>query len=311
MLQLPVLALAVTIDRVFGEPPTELHPVVWLGRLIGWLEARAPAQGAGRLMLFGGGLVVTVLGAAALPALLLDRLTRRWPVSISVLTLAIALKPAFAWRSLDDHVRRVAAPLQADDVPGARRALSMIVSRPTQDLDAARVAAGAIESLAENLSDSLVAPVFWFAVAGLPGAWVYRAANTMDAMIGYRTARHEYTGKVAAHLDDAFNWLPARVTSLLIIAASAIVGASSKGAWRITRRDGSATASPNAGRPMAAMAGALGVELEKTGHYHLGAGQRAPVTADVYRALAITRWAALLGIALVVSVRAAFRRAPR
>jgi len=133
----------------------------------------------------------------------------------------------------------------------------------------------------------------------------------MDAMIGYRTERHEHTGKVAAHLDDALNWLPARITSLLIVAASAVVGANSEGAWRMTRRDGSATASPNAGWPMAAMAGALGVELEKIGHYRLGAGQRAPVPADVYRALAVSRWAALLGVALVASASAAVRRVRR
>jgi adenosylcobinamide-phosphate synthase len=286
--------------------------VVWLGHLIGRLERLVPAAGtrAGgplRQLCGGAALVGTTLAAAVLPALAVDRLARRLPVPVGVCLAALALKPAFAWQSLDEHVARVAAPLARGDLTGARAALAMIVSRRTKTLDAPRIAAAAIESLAENTSDSVVAPLFWYAVAGLPGAWLYRAANTMDAMIGYRTPRYEWLGKPAARLDDVLNWMPARLTAALVAAGTLERGAA---AWGLARREHGATASPNAGWPMAAMAGALGVELEKTGHYRLGAGQRLPHAGDVQRArrIAAIAAAAAVGLAGVATgVRSALR----
>jgi adenosylcobinamide-phosphate synthase len=211
---------------------------VWLGSLIGRLERLVPATGteAGgwlRQLCGGAALVGTTLAAAALPALAVDRLARRLPVPVGVCLAALALKPAFAWRALDEHVARVAEPLARGDLAGARAALAMIVSRRTETLDAPRIAAAAVESLAENTSDSVVAPLFWYAVAGLPGAWLYRAANTMDAMIGYRTPRYEWLGKPAARLDDVLNWVPARPRGGWPGASTALPPAPTRaGRWR-------------------------------------------------------------------------------
>ncbi len=308
---------ALALDRALGEPPASLHPVVWLGKVIAALDEWAPAHAAPRVQLaYGAVLAGATLTVAAVPAWALQRACRRLPVLVQAVVLALALKPAFAWRALEEHVQRVGDALQAEDVPAARTALSMIVSRQTAGLDAPRLAAGAIESLAENLSDSVVAPLLWYAAGGLPAAWAYRAANTMDAMIGYRTERYEHLGKPAARLDDALNWLPARLTALALAALAGLAGGDSRRAWRTLGRDGGATASPNAGRPMAAMAGALGVELEKVGHYRLGRGLAHPTGTDVKRAIRLSRLAAVASLGLVWLVRwaaataAARRRRP-
>jgi adenosylcobinamide-phosphate synthase len=171
--------------------------------------------------------------------------------------------------------------------------LRWLVSRDTAALDAPLLAAAAIESLAENASDSVVAPLLAYALAGLPGACAYRAVNTLDAMVGYR-GRYEYLGKVPARLDDLLNIAPARLTGLLIVAAAALCGADARQAWRAMWRDHATTDSPNAGYPMAAIAGALGVRLEKAGHYCLNAGGRAPTAEDVRRA----SWVVGVGVGL-------------
>jgi adenosylcobinamide-phosphate synthase len=301
------LFLAVAIDRLFGEPPAHLHPVVWIGRLIAFLDRRAPEQGTSARLAYGALLTALTCAAAAGPAWAVQRAIARLPALPGALLLAVALKPAFAWRALKEHVVRVLEAIERSDLPAARDALSMIVSRRTADLDGARVAAGAIESLAENLSDSLVAPLCWYAVGGLPAVWLYRASNTLDAMVGYRTERYELLGKTAARLDDALNWLPSRLTAVLFIACAPLAGADRRRALEVLRRDGGATASPNAGRPMAAMAGALGVELEKVGHYRLGGGLPLPEPEHLRRALALTRWAASAAV-LACALSAGARR---
>lgn len=301
------LAVALGLDWTCGEPPANVHPVVWLGRLVDEIDRRAPATPLARLP-YGAALALAVICAAAVPAWLLTLATRAWPLSVRGLALGVALKPAFAWRSLAEHARRVLAPLEVEDLPRARAALSEIVSRPTATLDAPHIAAGAIESVAENASDSIVAPLFWYGLGGLPGVWVYRAVNTMDAMIGYRTEQYEQLGKPAAWLDDILNWLPARLTAALFLVAAAVTNADAAGGRRTLRLDGGRTASPNAGRPMAAMAGCLGVELEKVGQYRLGEGSRLPDPADLRRALDLLRLVALMAFPLAAAIRVAALR---
>lgn len=298
------LLVALIVDRTVGEPPNAAHPVVWLGQLISSLDRRAPRSHQGRLA-YGGLLWVTVVSAAWAPAQACLGLSSRVATPVATLLVGLALKPAFAWRALVDHVRRVHTPLAGGDLPAARRALSMIVSRPTTSLDESLTAAAAIESLAENLSDSLVAPLFWYSIGGLPAAWLYRAANTMDAMIGYHTDRYEHLGKVTARIDDALNWAPSRLTAALLILAGALTGGDPRLGQAIWRRDAAVTASPNAGQPMATMAGLLGVELQKVDHYRLGAGLRAPVASDIQRAIRITEMAGTLaaGAALAWQLR--------
>ena len=205
----------------------------------------------------------------------------RQGVIAAALIEGTALTPFFALRMLVASGRTVRVALERDDLPAAREALGSLVSRERGDLGASLVAAAAVESLAENLSDSVVAPLLCYALFGLPGAAFYRLVNTFDSMIGYH-GQYEHLGKAAARLDDALNFFPARLTAALIVALAPLFGGDARAAWRIWRRDARRTASPNAGHPMAAAAGALGVQLEKVGHYTLG-DARQPVTAATIR----------------------------
>lgn len=294
-----VLAGAVALDLVAGEPPNAVHPVVWMGRLQRALRRRAPRRPApafawGALMalsgpvVFGGGawLLLRALGGSPF----LD--------GARLVVAVYLLKSAFAVRALGRAAAGVAHALSARDLAAAREALRSLVSRDTGALDEPRLAAAAIESVAENASDSLVAPLFFYLLLGVPGALAYRAANTLDALIGYH-GETEWLGKPAARLDDLLNLVPARLTALLLVVASAIWNASPAGALRIWLRDARVTESPNAGRPMAAMAGALGVELEKVGCYRLGAGQSPPTSHDLERSITIMTTACLLACVLV------------
>lgn len=222
-----------------------------------------------------------VMGAG----LLAGRLPGGW------VTRGLLLKPLLARWALFAAVAEVHAALAADDLPEARRLLAWhLVSRDTTALSAAEVAGACIESLAENLSDSVVAPLLCFRVGGLPLAALYRYANTADAMWGYRTPELEYAGKVAAHADDLLNLAPARLTTLCAVLAAPPAGLDAPGAWRAWRRDARLTPSPNAGHPMSAFAGALGIRLDKRGVYVLNTGGRDPETADLPRALRLARW---------------------
>jgi adenosylcobinamide-phosphate synthase len=179
-----------------------------------------------------------------------------------------------------------------------------LVSRPTAGLDSSSVASAAVESVAENTTDSVVAPLLFYAVLGLPGAAVYRAVNTADAVLGYRTGVLEHFGKAAARLDDLLNLLPARLAAALLVIAAPLAGASASGAVRVLWADGQRTASPNAGLAMAAAAGALDLRLEKPGHYRLGAG-RPPVPADIRRSVRLLWTAVGLATAAVAAGLAA------
>ena len=209
---------------------------------------------------------------------------------------ALALTCLLSVRGLVSAAREVAGELRRGDLAAARRAVGYhLVSRSTAELDAGHVASAAVESVAENLTDSLVAPALFFLVGGLAGAAVYRVVNTADAMFGYRLGPLEYFGKVTARLDDLLNLIPARLAGLSLVLSAGLAGESARGALASLWRDRRRTASPNAGWTMAAMAGALGVTLEKPGAYRLGAGAL-PVAADVGRSLRI------FGVAVCVSL---------
>lgn len=278
-----------------GEPNQRVHPVVWIGRLISWLERRSPTAPRDQLV---HGLVVAALPAisAAAVGAAVGRLRRPW----RWLAVMWLLKTTFALRGLLEAGLAVQRRLAAGDLDGAHQELRSLVSRDVTPLDRPHTASAAVESLAENLCDSYVAPLFWYAIGGLPAALAYRAVNTADAMVGYR-GRYEYLGKASARLDDALNYLPARITGLALVCAAPLVGLNGAGALRTMRRDRARTASPNAGWPMSATAGALGVWLEKPGHYRLGDG-RDPGPLDVAAARHLTLVAAGLCTA-VAAVR--------
>jgi adenosylcobinamide-phosphate synthase len=242
-----------------------------------------------------------VVGAAWLGARQAEALAERLPAAPRWLLAAWLLKTTLSLRTLLDAAERVRRALARGDLAGARAGLRWLVSRETDDLPPPLLAAAAIESVAENLSDSLVAPLLAYALGGLPGAFAYRAANTLDAMLGYR-GRYEWLGKVPARLDDALNLLPARLTAGLLALAAGACGLDGRAAARIARRDGPRTPSPNAGWPMAAMAGALGLELEKRGHYVLGQGGRLPSAGDIRRAEGIALGAAGLATLLALAL---------
>jgi adenosylcobinamide-phosphate synthase len=190
--------------------------------------------------------------------------------------------------------------LEREDLAAARQALQALVSRDRSQLTEELVSAAAIESLAENLSDSVVAPLFYYLLFGLPGAAAYRLFNTFDAMIGYH-GRYEYLGKAAARLDDILNFLPSRLTALLILICAPLFGGQRERAWRIWRRDARKTASPNAGHPMAMAAGALGLQLEKVGHYTLGDSEKTITPHDIKRAEHMVWWVGI-GVILLTAL---------
>ena len=292
------MALALLLDSTRGDAPNRWHPVAWMGSTIMHMRRYAPTTNAatqflyGATITWGGALVVGALGVA------LTRLCHGLPRPADTLLEALLLKQTVALRGLARAAHAVHRPLAAGDETEARHQLGWhLVSRDTTTLDAPRIAAATIESVAENSADGVVAPLFYYALVGLPGAFVYRWLNTIDSLWGYHDPAREWLGKAGARTDDAANWLPARLTALLMLAAATLQGRGGQ-AWRIWQRDANLTASPNAGQPMSAMAGALGVELEKVGHYQLGAGLPLPGVADILRAIRLMRVAVGLGLAV-------------
>ena len=295
---LPLLA-AICLDAACGDPPSAAHPVAWLGRLVRLIEAGAPrpVEGAVWRRRYG------VAAATALPlalALGVGRLGRARGVP-GLLAEAVALDLTTALRALLARADQVRSALDRGAVAEARALLAThLVSRATADLAPSEVAGAAIESVAENLSDGVIAPWVAYAVAGLPGAVAYRAINTLDAMWGYRTPPYADLGFGAARLDDLANLVPARVTAAAICVAAATAGADAAGALRTWGRDAGTTVSPNAGHPMAAMAGALGVTLMKRDAYRLNAAGREPTAHDVARAIRLARHAAAIAAAALL-----------
>jgi adenosylcobinamide-phosphate synthase len=294
-----VIAGAVAFDLVVGEPPGPIHPVVWMGNLIGALRRRAPKAGPALQLAWGLAVALGVPALFTAGAVVLVRITDSHP-ALTIAAGIVLLKPTFAISALGGAGRTVATALAAGDLEQARFHLRALCSRDARTLSGPEVAAGAVESLAENTSDSVVAPLFYFALFGLPGAVAYRAINTLDAMLGYR-GELEYLGKAAARLDDLANLIPARLTAALLLAAGVVLGPGAgdvRGGLRILHRDGGKTASPNAGRPMAAMAGLLGVALVKPGHYRLGDDDRPLSHRTIARAWRLCLVAAALAAAL-------------
>ena len=297
--------LAGLLDVACGEPPNALHPVAWLGRLVALLERRAPRGRLRAELAYGVLVVVVATAAAAAVGLGLAYGLARLPWWLALPAGAVALKVSFSLRGLVGAGRVVQRALGTDD-DAARAGLLALVSR-SRDLTPPQVASAAIESLAENLSDSVVAPLLFYVVLGLPGALAYRAVNTLDAMIGYH-GRYEYLGKVAARLDDVANLVPARLTGLLIVAFAGLRGRG-RAALAALRDERRLSSSPNKLWTIAPMAAALGVRLEKPGTYAVGPGDRPP-TAETIGAAAVLVWAggavalaaAAAGAALVVAL---------
>lgn len=296
------MVVAMAVDALTGWPAWLFarigHPVTWLGWLIGAIDAawnrESDPPARRRAAGIAGALVVIAL-SATLGWVLQSLLPSGW---IQIVLVGILAWPLVALRSLHDHVAAVATPLQAGDVAAARAAVSRIVGRDPAALDEAGIARAAIESLAENASDGIVAPLFWGALFGLPGIFGYKAINTLDSMIGHRSERHEAFGWAAARIDDIANVIPARLTGFLFV----LLAPHRSEALACMTRDARRHRSPNAGWPEAAMAGALGVRLSGPRMYHgsataepwLNEGARDPLAADIGEGLTVYRRAILL-----------------
>ncbi|MQA95050.1 MAG: cobalamin biosynthesis protein [Streptosporangiales bacterium] len=306
------LVLGVAADAVFGDP-VRGHPVALFGRAAAALERGTYADSRARGMAY----VAACAGAAAGLGALAHAATRRSPLARAAVTAA-ATWAVLGGTSLGREGRGMARRLERGDLAGARDRLSYLCARDPAGLDEKDLARATVESVAENTSDAVVAPLLWGAVGGVPGLLGYRAINTLDAMVGYRSPRHLRFGWAAARLDDLVNLVPARVTGLLTVACAPVAGGRPGEVWRVLRRDGARHPSPNAGRCEAAAAGALGVRLGGANRYgdrvehrpELGDG-RPPRPADIHRAVRLAAAVGLAATALAAGLALLPRRRPR
>ncbi|QBK31332.1 adenosylcobinamide-phosphate synthase CbiB [Roseitalea porphyridii] len=310
-----ILFAALVVDRLVGDPDwlwrRVPHPVVGFGRLIGWADARFndPATAERQREKYGFIAIAALLVGAAVLGSLMDDVLEGWGgLGLVAETLIVAV--FLAQKSLADHVGAVARGLRGGGLEGGRRAVAQIVGRDPETLDEAGVSRAAIETLAENASDGVVAPAFWYAVFGLPGLFAYKMLNTADSMIGHRTERHRAFGRASARLDDLGNWLPARLTALLIVIAGGWSAFRTR--WDLVMRDAKLHRSPNAGWPESAMAVVTGLSLGGPRVYRddvadepfmNDAGRKDAGPDDIDAAL-VTFWRTMTALTAVVGVLA-------
>jgi adenosylcobinamide-phosphate synthase len=278
-----ILALAFLIDLALGDPPNIIHPVAWMGKIISLLEkCRVKLRNIGQFIY---GIIMTLLTVSlfSVSAYFLLTYLQNWNHIAFIIVSGILLKLMFSIRGLWHAARKIKSLLQEEKLEKTRYELRALVSRDTRTLDESLIASATTESVAEGICDGIIAPLFYFLLLGVPGAIGYRVVNTLDSMIGYH-GKYEYLGKFAARLDDVLNFIPARLAALVIFIA-AIFKKRGQSTWRTALHEHVKTESPNAGWPMAAMAGALGVRLEKPGYYVLGEGNPKPLLETIGRAL--------------------------
>lgn len=293
-----MLALALLLDLTFRELPTRFHPTAWMGQTVA-LATRTHPSGSRPALVYGAAITLVITGGWAAAAFFAVQGLGNLHELAYVLVGAFLLSTTFAVKALHLAAFRVRNLLKTGDLDRVRTNMTALVSRDPTQLTAQQAGAAAVESVSENMSDGFIGPWLAFALFGLPGAAAYRAINTLDSMIGYH-GTYEFLGKTAARLDDLVNLLPSRLTGIFIVAASVLLpGQSPRGAWRVMWRDHSLTQSPNAGWPMSAMAGALGVQLEKVsepGGYSLGGAGRGVEPQDITRSVRSMYLVAALGL---------------
>jgi adenosylcobinamide-phosphate synthase len=289
-----VLLGAFALDAVLGDPDWPCHPIRLIGSLIatGEQQLRRALASQRQECLRGAGLVFTVVIGAYFSALILLDVAAALSWWCEQLLAIVIGSFCLARKSLKEHALAVLAPLQAGNFKKAQSMLGRMVSRDTNELTEAELVRGTVESIAENSSDGVIAPLLYMAIGGVPLALAYKAINTLDSMLGYHTERYEYFGKAAARLDDVANFLPARLTALVLVGAAWIGNQfaypfEASRAWSMARRDGRKHASPNAGYPEAALAGALGVQLGGSSSY-FGKNMEKPTLGDALRPLTVS-----------------------
>ncbi|MCL2288331.1 MAG: cobalamin biosynthesis protein [Candidatus Bathyarchaeota archaeon] len=300
-----IFALACIIDIILGEIPDRIHPTVGIGKTIGYLRPKLKNKNPKIEKANGVLLLVTVTLLTVLPVFLGLFAIRLYLGSIPYIIVgAILFKATFAIKCMRRYTTPIAKALKNNDINGARKYLPYIVRRDPNNLNEQQIISATVESIAESTTDGITGPFFFFAFLGVPGAFIYRVINTHDSMVAYKTPELRNIGWFSAKIDTAANYIPARLTALLMIIAAGLTGENAKKAWQILKRDKNNTVSPNAGYTISAIAGALETQLEKSGHYTLG--DKGPITPeDILKALRIMEITALLfGLVIIVPIAA-------
>ena len=294
-----IVGFALLLDFLVGDPKTKYHPTAWMGKLIASLVPFTKSNSA-RKELLGGILLVGVI------VIVVSTLLVVLDIGISLLTIdiislvvsiaigSILLKTTVAIRGMQKHALAVVNAVEEGDLDSARNHLSMIVKRDTKNLDKNHILSGVLESVSENTVDGVTGPLFYYAIFGLPGAFVYRAINTIDSMVGYKTTLFKNVGWFGAKCDTILNYAPSRLTGLVMILGALILGYNWKESLYIMRRDSRKLESPNAGFPMAALAGALGTRLEKMNYYTIGNGRIEFTKSHIISAVTLMKVSSIL-----------------
>ncbi len=311
MILLPsIVVFAIILDLLFGDPQNKYHPTVWVGKLIGKIVPIARTNNPKNEKLNGTILVISIVTLVVasifsfssilkyIENLDMPQISKIVFLIFSVIISAILLKTTIAIKGMEYHASKIMESLSRNDLEDARTKLSMIVKRSTKNLDRQHIISATLESLSENIVDGVTGPLFYFSFFGLIGAFVYRTVNTIDSMIGYKTEIFQNLGWFGANCDKILNFIPSRFTSLVMILSCVLLGKDWKHSLIIMRRDGPRTQSPNAGYPMAAMAGALGIKFEKLNHYVLGNGDLEITETHFKEAVSIMKTTVALFVAL-------------
>lgn len=293
----PMIALAT--DMLIGDPKNRWHPVAWLGSIIFWFKRIAPKQGRLFPLAFGTTFILLSSCIIGFFVFYFMKLFNHLSFPIPFIIEVFVLKLALSQKGLKKAAIEVYEALKNNDLNKARELVSWhLVSRNTSSLGEGHVASATIESVAENLADGIVGPIFWWLIFGLPGVWIYRFINTSDSILGYRTQELEWLGKFPARLDDFANFIPSRLSAILIIFSALIMNNNPILGIRILLRDYKKTSSPNAGFPMSAMAGVINVKLEKINNYCLNKDSNLPLPSDIPRSVTIMQISALISTLL-------------
>jgi len=299
-----IVGFALLLDFLVGDPKTKYHPTAWMGKLIASLVPFTKSNSA-RKELLGGILLVSVI------VIVVSTLLVVLDVGISLLTIdivslivsiaigSILLKTTIAIKGMQKHALAVVNAVEEGDLDSARNHLSMIVKRDTKNLDKNHILSGVLESVSENTVDGVTGPLFYYAIFGLPGAFAYRAINTIDSMVGYKTTLFKNVGWFGAKCDTILNYAPSRLTGLVMILGALILGYNWKESLYIMRRDSRKLESLNAGFPMAALAGALGTRLEKMNYYTIGNGSIEFTKSHIISAITLMKVSSILFCGLV------------
>ena len=300
-----IIGFAILIDLIFGDPKNRYHPTAWIGTLIAKFTPLAKHQNS-IFEKIGGVLIIVIISSIVILLLLsLDFgisliFTDYLSLIVSVLIGAMLLKTTIAIRGMEKHAINVLESLENNNLNMARNHLSMIVKRNTTNLDKNHVLSGVLESISENTVDGITGPMFYYAFFGLSGAFFYRIVNTADSMIGYKNDLFKNLGWFTATCDTILNYIPSRLTGLMMIISAAILHNNWRHSYKIMMRDGKKTESPNAGYPMAALAGALETKFEKINHYKLGDGEIVLTKQHVISAINIMKLTSILFFGIII-----------